>query len=173
MHNSYKEKDVGYIFTFCTVDCFIHVCYTYVFRSIEIKKFNEDLLIETLRPNFYSWLTDLHISRVQKTVKICFQNLKVYLEANDFAIYVYYNTNNAMCIWCFEYFQQFVCDLYFRLLENVYKNLLSGLFRYFLDKNLVRCRKKNMFAFGFGLNFVFDTYISHCILPCFLGEKII
>ena len=104
MHDAYKEKDVGYTFTFCTAHYFIHVCYTCVFTSIKIKKFNEDLLIEILHPNYYAWWTDSHISRVQKTAKTCFQNLKVYLEANDFAIYVNYDANNAMSICCFECF---------------------------------------------------------------------
>ena len=66
-HGIYKEKDIGYTFTFCAVDCFIHVCYTCIFTSIKTKRINKDLLNETLRPHCHGWLSDSHISRVQKT----------------------------------------------------------------------------------------------------------
>ena len=55
VHDAYKEKDVGYTFTFCTVDCFFHVCYTCIFKSMKIKRFNEDLLNETLLPTCHIW----------------------------------------------------------------------------------------------------------------------
>ena len=46
--NVYKEKDFGYTFTLCTIDCLIHVCYTCVFTLIKVKRSNKDLLNETL-----------------------------------------------------------------------------------------------------------------------------
>ena len=71
MYDAYKEKDVGYTFTFCTIDCFILVCYTCIFTSVKIKRFNEDLLKETSHPTCHSWQTDSHISRMQKTAETC------------------------------------------------------------------------------------------------------
>ena len=59
----YRSKDIGYSFTLCTIDCFIHVCYTCVFTAIRIKRFNEDILNKTLRPNCQSWLPDSSIAR--------------------------------------------------------------------------------------------------------------
>ena len=44
----YKSKGIGYSFKLCTVDCFIHVCYTYVFTMIRIKRFNKDVLNKIL-----------------------------------------------------------------------------------------------------------------------------
>ena len=52
----------------------------------------------------HTWLCDWHIPRMQGTAKTCFQDLKVYLERN------YYNANYAMCVYCFEYFKQFVSN---------------------------------------------------------------
>ena len=58
------EKDVGYTFTLCTIDCFIEVCYTCVFAMIKVRRFTEDLLKETLRPNCHSYLSESSISRM-------------------------------------------------------------------------------------------------------------
>ena len=60
---------------------------------IGIKKFNEDILNETLRRNCYSWLSDSQIARFNKTATTCFQNLKVYLMKND----QNFNANQVMC----------------------------------------------------------------------------
>ena len=104
LRNTYKEKDVRYTFTLCSFDCFIHVSYTCVFTMIKVRRFNEDLLNEKLRPNCHSYLSDQTISRVQNTARACFQNLKVYLAADG------YDANYAMCVCCFECFKQFVCN---------------------------------------------------------------
>ena len=40
--DTYREKDVPYTFTLCTIDCFIQVCYTCVFRMIKVRRFDED-----------------------------------------------------------------------------------------------------------------------------------
>ena len=104
MHDTYIKKDVGYAFTFCTVDRFIHVCYTCIFTLMKIKRFNEDLLHKTLYLTCHNWQTDSYISRMQKKAKTCFQNLKVYLDVND------YNANYAMSVCCFENYKQFTCN---------------------------------------------------------------
>ena len=98
----YKEKDIGYAFIKCTIDCFIYVCYTCVFTLIKIKRFNNDLLNETLRQACHTCLCDSHILRMQGTTKTCFQNLKVYLEKNEC------NANYATCVCCFECLKQFI-----------------------------------------------------------------
>ena len=92
----YKEKYVGYTFTLCTIDCFIHVYYTCAFTLIKIKILNDDRLNKTLRQACHTWLCDSHISRMQGTTKACYQNMKVCLERND------YNANYAMSVCCFE-----------------------------------------------------------------------
>ena len=58
LRNTYKEKDVRYTFTLCSFDCFIHVSYTCVFTMTKVRRFNEDLLNEILRPNCHSYLSD-------------------------------------------------------------------------------------------------------------------
>ena len=72
---------------------------------IKIKRFNEDILNETLQPRFCSWVFDSYISRLHKTATTCFQNMKVYLE-NDHN----FDVNNVVSICCFECFKQFVCN---------------------------------------------------------------
>ena len=97
-------KDIRYTFTLCTIDCFIHICYTCVFTMIKVKRFNEDLLNETLRSNCKIWQTDSHISRVQGTARTCFQNLKFSFMVNDF------NANYEMSVCCFDGLKQFICN---------------------------------------------------------------
>ena len=76
--NVYRSKDVGYTFTLCTIDYFIHVCYSCVYNMIKIKRFNENNLSETLWPSCHSRLSDSYLSRMNNTAKTCFQNLKPY-----------------------------------------------------------------------------------------------
>ena len=56
--DTYREKDIGCTFTLYAIDCFIHVCYTCVLTMIKLRRFNEDLLNETLRLNCHSYLSD-------------------------------------------------------------------------------------------------------------------
>ena len=61
---------------------------------IRIKRLSVDILSETLRQ--YSWLSDSYISRLHKTARTCFQNMKGYLE-NDHS----FDVNTVMSICCF------------------------------------------------------------------------
>ena len=63
---------------------------------LRIRSFNGDLSNETLHSNCQTWRTDLPILKMQKTVKTCFQNLKLYLITNDCG------ANYAMCVCCSE-----------------------------------------------------------------------
>lgn len=75
--------DTVYTLSFCAVDSFMHVYYTCVFTSLKIRRFNVDILNETLRSSCHSWLTDSYISRVQNSAKTCYQNLIVYFKVDD------------------------------------------------------------------------------------------
>ena len=162
----YKQKDVEYTFTFCTVNCFTHVCYTCLFTSIKIKRFKEDLLNETLRPNCHDWLSDSYISRVQKTAKTCFHNLKVYLEVND------YNANFAMSVCCFECFKQLICSfLYDDFFTLDCWRMFIRICSLVLIKILSNAKTNNRLAFTFSLSFVFGVYVVHCVLSYFYGKK--
>ena len=117
---------------------------------------------ETLHPNCHS-----HISRVQKTAKTCFQNLKVHLEVND------YNANCAMSVSCFECFKQFICNF---LHDDCYTLIVREMFirisavvclGIFLIKTLSDTKTNDMLAFAFSLSFVFGFDVSHCILTYF------
>ena len=59
-----------------------------------------------------------------------------------------------MSVCCFECFKQFVCNFLYddsytlECWKNVHNDLLSSLFRYFLNKNLIRCQNKQYASFS-------------------------
>ena len=113
---------------------------------IKTKRFNKNILSKTLQPYCHSRLSNSYLSTMNNTAKSCFQNLKHHL-TNDF------DANYAMSACCFEclsnlsaisYTKIFILQIFREILS-----LLSGLFRYFIDKNLIRYQKKKHACFCF------------------------
>ena len=82
-----------------------------------------------------------------------------------------------MSICGFECLKQFVCsflydDFYtldcYKIFLRIFSVLCLGIF---LIKFLSEAYTKNMFAFSFGLYFMFGTYVCHCILSYFCGKE--
>ena len=82
-----------------------------MFTMIGIKRFNENILNETLQQDCCNWLSDSHIERyINKKATTCFQNLKVYLVENDHN----FNVNHVMYVCCFECFKQLVVNFLYK-----------------------------------------------------------
>ena len=75
---------------------------------IKTKRFNENILKETLQPSCHSRLSDSYLSRMNNTARTGFQNTKHYLTNDDF------DANYAMPVCCFECFKQFVCNFLYK-----------------------------------------------------------
>ena len=145
LDDAYRGKGVRYTFTLGTIDCFIHVCYSCLFTLMKIRRFNKKLLNEALRSDCQSWQSDSYIERVNGATKTCFENLKFYLNAND------YNANYAFCGFCFNCLRQFACNFLYEDFHTFFGILLI--------KILSDAETENMLAFAFGLSFMFDTIL--------------
>ena len=108
----YRSKDIGFTFTLCAINYFVHVCYSRVYNTIKIERFNKNILNETLRPSCQVWLSySFYISRINNIARTCLQNLKHYVTNDDFDV------NYTMSVCCFECFKHFLCNL---LYNNFY-----------------------------------------------------